>query len=192
LSLLPNFSRKGGGISRSVALALLVALFLANVPVALAGSTLPANVTLLRNQEYGEAFLNGIRGARRSIFCAFFLFKTTASAKNRPRQIADELILARKRGVLVTVLLEQDRQSRDSLNEDNHATADFLNRGGVKVYFDSPAITTHAKVAVIDDRFVYLGSHNLTQSALLHNNELSILIDSPEMAREVLAYLDQL
>ncbi len=185
-------SRTCTGIARSAALALLVTLTLANAPAAIAGSTLPANVTLLRNQEYGEAFLNGIRGARRSIVCAFFLFKTSASAKNRPRQIAEELIRARKRGVQVTVYLEQDRNSRDSLNEDNHATADFLHRGGVKVYFDSPATTTHTKVAVIDDRYVFLGSHNLSQSALLHNNELSVLIDSPEMARETLAYLDGL
>jgi phosphatidylserine/phosphatidylglycerophosphate/cardiolipin synthase-like enzyme len=192
LSLLPNHRRKSGSIFRSAALALLVALFLTNVPAAFAGSTLPANVTLLRNQEYGEAFLSGIRGARRSIVCAFFLFKTTPSAKNRPRQIAEELIRARKRGVQVTVILEQDRHSRDSLNEDNHATADLLSRGGVKVYFDSPATTTHTKVAVIDDRYVFLGSHNLSQSALLHNNELSVLIDSPEMARETLAYLDGL
>ncbi len=192
MSLLPNHSRKCGGISRGAALALLVTLSLINFPAAFAGSTLPANFTLLRNQEYAEAFLNGIKEARRSIVCAFFLFKTTPSAKNRPRQIAEELIRARKRGVQVTVILEQDRNSRDSLNADNHATADFLHRGGVKVYFDSPATTTHAKVAVIDDRYVFLGSHNLTQSALLHNNELSIRIDSPELAREVLDYLERL
>ena len=48
------------------------------------------------------------------------------------------------------------------------------------------------KTAVIDSRYVYIGSHNLTQSALQRNNELSVLIDSPEIAAEVKAYLDRI
>jgi phosphatidylserine/phosphatidylglycerophosphate/cardiolipin synthase-like enzyme len=60
------------------------------------------------------------------------------------------------------------------------------------VSFDSPTVVTHAKVVVVDGRYVYLGSHNLTQSALRHNNELSVRIDSPELAAEVAAYLGKL
>ena len=45
---------------------------------------------------------------------------------------------------------------------------------------------------MIDGRYVYLGSHNLTQAALKHNNELSVLLDSPEVAAEVGAYLERL
>jgi phosphatidylserine/phosphatidylglycerophosphate/cardiolipin synthase-like enzyme len=44
---------------------------------------------------------------------------------------------------------------------------------------------------VIDKRYIFLGSHNLTQGALKYNNELSVLIDSPEMAAEVRAYLER-
>ena len=51
---------------------------------------------------------------------------------------------------------------------------------------------THLKVTVIDGRYVYLGSHNLTEGALRYNNELSVLIDSPEIAAETLTYLNQL
>ena len=67
-----------------------------------------------------------------------------------------------------------------------------LTRGGVKVYFDSPSTVTHVKAVVIDGRYVYIGSHNLTQSALRHNNELSVLIDSPEMASEITSYMGKL
>ncbi len=62
----------------------------------------------------------------------------------------------------------------------------------MKVFFDSSRVTSHAKLAVIDGRFVYLGSHNLTQGALAHNNELSVLVDSPEMAAEFRSYLERL
>ncbi|WP_243688574.1 phospholipase D-like domain-containing protein [Geotalea toluenoxydans] len=44
----------------------------------------------------------------------------------------------------------------------------------------------------MDSRYVFIGSHNLTQSALQHNNELSVMIDSPEMAAEIKAYLNRL
>ena len=92
----------------------------------------------------------------------------------------------------VTVILEKGSDARDNLNSDNRRTAALLTRGGVKVFFDSPRVTTYNKVVVIDNRYLYLGSHNLTQSALQHNNELSVLIDSPELAAEALAFLERL
>jgi phosphatidylserine/phosphatidylglycerophosphate/cardiolipin synthase-like enzyme len=34
-----------------------------------------------------------------------------------------------------------------------------------------------------------VGSHNLTSSALRHNHELSVLLDSPCIARQTIQYL---
>ena len=151
-----------------------------------------ARTVLLRNSEYGEALLEGIRSARKSITCSFFLFKTTGSKGNQPRRIAEELVNAKRRGVDVTVILELDNGRKGGVTEENRETAALLGRGGVKVFFDSAEIVTHTKAAVIDGRYVYLGSHNLTQSALKHNNELSVMVDSPEMAAQVGAYLERL
>ena len=153
----------------------------------------PVTTTLLANREFGPTLLQGIREARRSILCCYYLFKLSDNRGNQPRRIVEELIRARNRGVEVTVILEaQGGRKKDRLDADNHATAAYLTRGGVRVFFDSPAVTTHTKVTVIDDRFVYLGSHNLTQGALTHNNELSVLIDSPELAEEVRAAIKRL
>ncbi len=157
-----------------------------------ARENLTAQVTLLRNQDYAGALLDGIREARKSIVVTMFLFKTTDSPGNLPRQVAEELVRARRRGVEVSVLLEQNDRPGDTLNDDNRTTAQLLKRGGVKVFFDSPRVTTHAKAVVIDGRWVYLGSHNLTQSALRHNNELSLRIDSRELAAEITSFLDRL
>lgn len=153
--------------------------------------------TLLRNREFAESLLDSIRSARKSVYLSFFLFKATDKRNNIPRQVVEELIRARKRGVVVTVLLERPSPNRsaagnDSLYADNRRTADLLARGGVKVFFDSPAVTTHTKTAVIDNHRVFIGSHNLSQSALQHNNELSVMLDSPDLASEVKAYLDRL
>jgi phosphatidylserine/phosphatidylglycerophosphate/cardiolipin synthase-like enzyme len=175
-----------------VVAAILLALTLA-APFALASDVCSAGrVTLLKNRDYAEAFIRGIREARSSIVISTYLFKVADAANNVPRRIAEELINARRRGVAVTVILESSADRTDNLNRENHHAADILARGGVKVFFDSPRITSHAKVAVIDGRYVYLGSHNLTQGALVHNNELSVFVDSPEMAAEVRSYLDRL
>ena len=77
-----------------------------------------------------------------------------------------------------------------TLNRANQKTAELLKKGGVAVFFDSPNRTSHAKLAVIDRRYCLVGSHNLTQSALKHNHELSLLIDNPQLAEEILAYLE--
>jgi hypothetical protein len=170
-----------------------IAGMLAAAPPVCAGGDHEVRATLLRNQEYADFLINGIREARTSIICSFYLFKVNTARGNQPRRIAEELIKARRRGVEVSVILEMQGMSKgDSLNADNHDTAALLSGGGVKVYFDSPRVTTHTKAVVIDNRFVYIGSHNLTQGALRYNNELSIFIDSPAMAGEIRAYLDRL
>jgi phosphatidylserine/phosphatidylglycerophosphate/cardiolipin synthase-like enzyme len=156
-----------------------------------AGSTYTSRTTLLRNQEYSDALLLGIREARDSIICSFYLFKIGDGVNNQPRRIAEELIRAGKRGVTVTVILEKSGKDNDTLDADNRSTASLLAQGGVTVHFDSPRVTTHNKVVVIDNRHTYLGSHNLTQAALRYNNELSVRIDSSELASEILSYLER-
>lgn len=164
---------------------------LLTVEAAGAGVTTTARVTLLRNQEYSSALLEAIRNADHSILFSFYLFKVTDTRGNLPGKVVNELIAARRRGVDVTVYLEKKR-GKDPLITENRRTAEMLNRGGITVLFDSPDVTTHAKAAVIDGRLVFLGSHNLTQGALQRNNELSVMIDSPELAAAVRSYLDNL
>jgi phosphatidylserine/phosphatidylglycerophosphate/cardiolipin synthase-like enzyme len=67
-----------------------------------------------------------------------------------------------------------------------------MEQAGIKVVFDSPRTTNHTKVAVIDRRYVIMGSHNLTNSALKYNHEISVLIESPDMAEDTLRYIDML
>jgi phosphatidylserine/phosphatidylglycerophosphate/cardiolipin synthase-like enzyme len=186
------FDPTGRGFPRAFVLLFAALLLLAVAVPAPAWETHPAKATLLKNREYGEALLQGIRTARSTIIVSCYLFKITDFPGNLPRRIAEELIDARRRGVAVTVVLEQSREADDSLNRENRATGMILSHGGVTVRFDSLRKTTHTKVVIIDGRFVYLGSHNLTHSALTRNNELSVLLDSPQAAREVTRYLGEI
>lgn len=178
-------------IARAIVI-LAVILTLAPVAAPARESVGSARTTLLRNREYAQALLDGIATARRSIFLTVYLFKINDSRGNLPREVAEGLLNARRRGVEVTVLLESSHDRSDQLNAENRRTAVLLRRGGVRVLADDPGTTTHVKAAVIDDRLVFIGSHNLTQSALRHNNELSIMVDSPDLAAQVKSYLERI
>ncbi|MBJ6725613.1 phospholipase D-like domain-containing protein [Geomesophilobacter sediminis] len=158
------------------------------VPLPLCAQDLPARVLLLQNDQYSSVLAGRISQARRSVICAYYLFKIGDKPGNLPRQLAAELIRAARRGVDVTVILE----GADQIGMENQAALKALARGGVRVVNPRGRRVTHAKAIAIDDRYVVIGSHNLTQAALRHNNELSVLLDSPELALEVRRYLERI
>lgn len=147
---------------------------------------------LLADGEYFKVIKEALEGAQSEIVMSYFLFKTNGYRGSYPDMILSRLIAAAKRGVKVKIILEGDTNRNSMINRDNRETAERLRRGGIEVLFDSPKTKTHTKVAVIDRRYVFLGSHNLTSSALKYNHELSFVIDSPQMARETLDYLNEL
>jgi phosphatidylserine/phosphatidylglycerophosphate/cardiolipin synthase-like enzyme len=147
---------------------------------------------LLADGEYFKAMKEALEGAQNEIVMSYFLFKTNGYKGSYPDMILSRLIAAAKRGVKVRIILEREKNQSSMINRSNRETAERLRRGGIEVLFDSPKTMTHTKVAVIDRRYVFLGSHNLTSSALKYNNELSFVIDSPQMAREALDYVNEL
>jgi len=183
-------------LNKSAATVLLILAFLC----AASGGTLSyaadkghqGKVTLLQDHKYYDALISGIRKAKKEITGCFFLFKASEHKNDLPLSIVSELIAAKKRGVNVSMELEQAASGKGTVYEQNRKAATMMTEAGIKVRFDAPKTTTHVKAMVIDDRYVFLGSHNLTQSALKYNNELSVMIDSPEFAAEVTSYLDNL
>jgi phosphatidylserine/phosphatidylglycerophosphate/cardiolipin synthase-like enzyme len=151
-----------------------------------------SRLTLLKNREYFHALSERIREARTQVVMAFFLFKTNGYPSSYPEILLRELGNAARRGVRVVLVLEQDAKPDSTINRDNRRSSEQLKKAGVEIYFDSPKRTTHTKLAVIDGRYTFIGSHNLTQSALKHNNELSVLIDSPAVAEKTQDYIKNL
>lgn len=181
----------------SIQLLLICALVLTFILPALSSSYSTSqnpecSVTLLKNRDYFPAMIKAIHGAEKEIVMSLFLFKTNGYRKNYPDRLLNNLIRAAERGIKVKILLEIGKDSNSQINKNNMETAKRLKNGGIDVYFDSLHTTTHTKVVVIDRRYTFLGSHNLTNSALKYNNELSIFIDSTKVARETLSYIDSL
>lgn len=145
-------------------------------------------VQLLTDREYLPALLNGIDRSRQEIALSAFFFRTTGAAESDPEVVLERLLKAARRGVRVEAILERGQEG-DNVSRDNAATAARLKGGGVRVCLDAPDRTTHAKLVVIDRRHLFVGSHNLTQSALKYNREVSVLIDSPPLAEEAIRYM---
>jgi len=108
----------------------------------------------------------------------------------------------RKRDVKITVLTNSLASNDEPLVHTGYARyRPELLRSGVDLYELSPTRSQknarlmlpgasrgrlHAKTAVIDRRFVFIGSMNLDPRSASRNTELGMIVDSPELAREVL------
>ena len=158
---------------------------------------IPDTAELLLDTAYYPALMKDLSRAHDSIAMILYLFKTTDYRTALPDRLVQMLVRKHAQGVDVSLLLNVDRGDTphgigDSLNDTNLHTAKRLEDKGIHVYLDSPRRTTHAKVVVIDKKIVYIGSHNLTQSALRYNHEVSVRIVSPDMAQEIISYMEAL
>jgi len=111
-------------------------------------------------------------------------------ADSQPNRLIDSLIEAASRGVEVRVVLDESDYNQ-GINQVNRETAARLEKGGVKVRFDLPEVTTHAKLVIADDR-VLVGSANWGHSALAVRNESSLLVREPETAEFFARYFQAL
>ena len=145
---------------------------------------------LLPNREYYPHLKNSFRKAEKSIVGTIYLVKANNFPDNEPSDLLRELIAASNRNVQVEILLENS-EDKDLL-ESNKSAAQMLENAGVKVRFDKASIATHAKTFVIDGRYCFLGSHNLTHAAMSRNAELSIFLESPEMAEKITNFVRQI
>lgn len=147
-------------------------------------------VRMLADGAYFEELAKAVGHAEKEIIMAFYLFKTNGYRGNYPDRLLEGLVKAAKRGVHVRVILERTDDDDSSINRINLATAARLRTQGIDVRFDSPSVTTHVKMVIIDERWTFVGSHNMTNSALKYNHEMSLLVESPEIAKSAAAYLN--
>lgn len=145
-------------------------------------------IKALENKKYFQVLSAKIKEAKKEIKVCAYLFKTSDYPKNLANKILADLAGAAKRGVKVEVILEENDRPDDNLNIQNHQTAKKLKAAGIKVRFDGKQAITHAKLVVIDESLVFIGSHNLSHTALSKSNETSLMVESPELAGYFLEY----
>ncbi len=100
--------------------------------------------------------------------------------------LLNALTEARRRGVEVILLTNSVFSSNQPLA---HAAYEGI-RGrllalGIKIFEFQNFDTLHAKTIVVDDRWVYVGSHNWDPRSWFINRETGVIIDSREVAQEL-------
>jgi len=158
--------------------------------VAAAAPTGP--VVLLTDAAFEPAVRQAIAGAQEEVLVGLYLFKADGPPSNHARQMAELLGKAAARGIRVRVVLESANRGGDDVVQINHHTAKLLRDLGVEVVFDDPQRRSHGKFLVVDRRIVFVGSHNWTDSALRYNHEVSVRVDDPALARQLLDYAEGL
>lgn len=161
----------------------LIAVILVS-PLAPAGGT----TKLLINENYLDVVHKLISEAEKSVavYMYFIIASSDRGFMNPVDVLVEDLIKAEERGVTVSVFLE-NRKIKES-----RAAYQRLTQKGVRVEFDTPKRLLHAKTVIVDDRYCVIGSTNWSRTAIESSFEISALIDSEELAREIKEYFSGL
>ena len=124
-----------------------------------------------------ELVLQTIGSANRSIQVLAYAFQAP--------DIAQALVDARKRGVVVRIVVDHKR----NLNKTSKAAMDLVTRNGVELRTNDRFHIHHDKSIIVDEETVETGSFNFAPSAETLNSENVVVIrNMPEVARQYVAH----
>ena len=104
-----------------------------------------------------------LRKAHRSIRVAIFTFTHPT--------LADELLMAQKRGIAVTVVID----THSGLGASSK-TIGVLKKAGIKVLFSQGVQLLHHKFVLVDDQTLIAGSANWTKAAFTKNSDCLVIL----------------
>ncbi len=130
-----------------------------------AGCT-PADVEPLVNQYYFPRIMDLIKNAETSIKVVMYNVTWYEKYPDSPsNRIIKLLCDAVRKKIEVTVILNRDKK-QGYITNDNKAAALILKNSGVRILYDPLDQTTHAKLLIIDNRYVVVGSFNWSYYSL--------------------------
>ncbi|MBE9167158.1 phosphatidylserine/phosphatidylglycerophosphate/cardiolipin synthase family protein [Pleurocapsales cyanobacterium LEGE 06147] len=94
------------------------------------------------------------------------------------------LVASKKDGLDVRVLTTSDRSDKKPVYYASYEHYGPLLAGGVEIYEYQPSMI-HAKMLLIDDRWVATGSTNFDPRSFFHNEELDILTADPQLVENI-------
>lgn len=128
------------------------------------------NILLFREPDAGKApLLNEIKNAKEEILVEVYLLSD--------KDIIQALIDSKKRGVDVSLILEEHPFGGGSLNNKSKKT---LEDNNIDVKWSSSKFAlTHEKAIIIDKKEVFILNQNLTASSFVKNREYDVLDTNP-------------
>ena len=157
-----------------------------------------ADVATLNGRDYYPTVKSVIEEAEESIYMVMYQVSLHPYNKtSKVYELVNELVEAHKRGVDVKVILDQNINFHSNRNIDkwlaegkNAWCFKVLKEAGIDVKYDDLTTYLHAKAIVIDKKTVIIGSSNWSQSAFNKNTETNLLIQSKDLASELLKYFE--
>jgi len=154
--------------------------------------TIDKKVEAILGSEYPKKVIPLLESASQSIDIIMYEWKTYTHESAGGMEKLNLTIQKKARdGIKVRVLLNIESMGH-ALTKINSRTASFLQQKGVVVKFGQIGIATHAKMVIIDQKIVVVGSHNYTKGSFTRNQEVSVAIFGSEEARPFIDYFNHL
>lgn len=127
-----------------------------------------------------QALIADLDAARSTILIALYEYDLPS--------IADALVAAQQRGVIVRVAL--DRENTE--NERDAAWAGALENAGIPINWQETSGFLHSKIYIIDDAILWMGSGNATVNGYYRNNNNWLRITYPPVVKNYRDEVDQM
>lgn len=146
-------------------------------------------LTSLIDRPGTSAYCDTVAEAMEAASSSVDLLLSSADVSGVP--LWESVIAASDRGVSIRVLLDASDWAPD-ITADNRRVVSFLTEHGIECRFDDPAVTTHAKLVVIDRAVVVLGSSNWNEYSFREHQQANVLIENPTVGAVFAEYFDRL
>lgn len=143
------------------------------------------SILTLNDRDYFKNVDCILRNADENIYVAVFSMQYHPEYNYSPTEaLLDNLIEANNAGIDVRVIADEVFTKAK--------TMDYLSSNGVDVRYDGKGNSMHAKMIVVDRKYVIIGSTNWAYHALTKNKEASMMIHSEKVAEEYADYFEDI
>jgi len=122
------------------------------------------------NKQCQSQIIAEINNAKKSIYVQGYSFTD--------QDIAQALVNASKRGVIIKVLLDKSNK------RDTRSAKDIIIQNGIPLRFDAPSGIAHNKAIICDETITVSGSYNFSAAAYKRNTENLLIINNKALAQQ--------
>lgn len=149
-------------------------------------------VKILIDEEYRRELHTTLNSARSSIRIMMYrLQRRVGFGKNQKNIILNILKEKARQGVKVQMIIDIERRPGAAYKENLFCARDLV-KADVECKELRQSRVCHAKMVVVDDREILVGSHNWSFNSLQRNLEVSVMILDRHQAERVARYFDKL
>ena len=173
-----------GSVQRAMAIGVLLSAFLA-----VCGLAAPCLVTPVIDRPGSDAYCDAVAPLIERAETTIDLLLSTADVTGVP--LWEGILAAAERGVIVRVLLDASDWAPE-ITRGNEEVVEYLSERGIDCRLDDPAVTTHAKLLIVDRAVVALGSTNWNRYAFGTHEQTNVVVEASEVGRVFGEYFDRL